>query len=153
LPGARDSRPEGTRLDDSVRLEGLADNYFALDLIDSVRLEGLGDDYFDFTLVDISCFDCVQSTFAASTANPGQEGLWRGYGGLAPHGGQVLPDAREWRPEGGLGFGRTNASSFLLLLLQQLRRLHCFFYFDYVGYAEERFSASGTIKRNHMLRL
>jgi hypothetical protein len=152
LPGARDSRPEGTGLDDSVRLEGLANDYFAHDLIDSVQLEGLGDDYFDFTLIDISCFDCVQSTFAASTAYPRQEGLWRGHGGLAPHGRQVLPGARERRSEGGLSYSRTNATLFLLPL-HQLRRLHCFIYFDYVGYAEEGFSASATIKWNHLLRL
>jgi hypothetical protein len=58
----------------------------------------------------------VQSTFAASPANPGQEGLWQGYGGLAPHGRQVLPGACERRPKGGLGFGRTNAMSFQLPL-------------------------------------
>jgi hypothetical protein len=94
----------------------------------------------------------MQSTFAASAANPRQEGLWRGHGGLAPHGGQVLLGARERRHEGGLGFGRTNATLFLLPL-HRLRRLHCFFYFDYIGYPEEGFSAMATMKRNHLLRL
>jgi hypothetical protein len=74
-------------LHDSVRLEGLTDDYFALGLIDSVRLEVLRDDYFDFTLIDISYSDYVQSTSATSAANPGQEGLWPGLGGLAHHGG------------------------------------------------------------------
>jgi hypothetical protein len=116
LVNACDSRPKGTGLDDNVRLEGLADDYFALDLIDSVRLEGLRDDYFNFTLIDISCFDYVQSTFSASAANLGKEGLWWDHSGLAPYGGQVLPGARERRPKGDLGFGRTDATSFQLPL-------------------------------------
>jgi len=103
----RQSRHDSTP---GTRLLPSATTASAFAIVDSVQLEGAwhrllrnhDDDDFDYD---------PQRTFAPSATNPGQEGLGRDHGRLAEPGGEGLPGARERRPRGVTGFGKTKSST------------------------------------------